>query len=111
MTGEFGTSKPLLKDFTCLKVTPTKWYDLGLQLNISNNELDKIMEEHLDSCKKKMFQTWLRNTPDTTYTELKDALYRIGEHSVAAQLLQSSGRYMKQRERVIPHMDSCNVVS
>ena len=98
MTGGFGTSKLLLKDLVCLKVTPTKWYDLGLQLNISENELDKIEEKHsadLDSCKRKMFQTWLRNTPDATNTELRDALDRIGEHSVATQLLQPSGKYMK----------------
>ena len=105
MVGGFGTSKPLLKDLVCLKVTPTKWYRLGLQLNISENELDKIKANNstdVDSCILEMFKTWLRNTPDATYAELKDALDRIGEHSVAAQLLQPSGRHMKQSpERVI----------
>eukprot|EP00731_Ephydatia_muelleri_P004602 Em0002g778a len=91
--GGFGTSKPLLKDLACLKVTPTKWYRLGLQINISENELDKIKANNptdVDSCILEMFKTWLRNTPDATYAELKDALDRIGEHSVAAQLLQPS---------------------
>eukprot|EP00731_Ephydatia_muelleri_P004490 Em0002g666a len=93
LKGGFGTSKPLLKDLACLKVTPAKWYRLGLQLNISENELDKIKANNstdVDSCILEMFKTWLRNTPDATYAELKDALDRIGEHSVAAQLLQPS---------------------
>ena len=104
MIGQSGTSKPLLSDLACLKVIQTNWYDLGLQLNINENELDKIKANNptdVDSCILDMFKTWLKNTPDATYAELKDALDRIGEHSVAAQLLQPSGRHMKQRERVI----------
>ena len=107
ITVEPGTSKPLLKDLICLKVTPTKWYPLGLHLNISEIELDKIRANHsadVDTCILEMFKTWLRNTPDASYTELNDALDRIGEHSAATQLLQPSGRHMRER-------DSCNVVS
>ena len=55
----------------------------------------------VDSCILEMFKTWLRNTLDATYAELKDALKSIGELSVASKLLQLLGRHMKQRERVI----------
>ena len=67
-----GTSKPLLKDLAHLRVAPTKWYYLGLELNISAIELDKIKANNtadIDLCKLEMFKTWLSNTPDATYTE------------------------------------------
>ena len=76
----------------CLKVPPTKWYQLGLQLNISERELDVIKVNNpvnVDGCILEMFKTWLHNTADASYAGLGEALNRIGEHAVAAHVLQS----------------------
>eukprot|EP00731_Ephydatia_muelleri_P001731 Em0001g1731a len=91
--GEGGSSPPLLKDLVCLKVPPTKWYQLGLQLNLSEHQLDVIKANNagnVETCILEMFKAWLSNTAGASYAELGSALNRIGEHSVAAQLLHSS---------------------
>ena len=93
MLGEGGSSPPLLKDLVCLKVPPTKWYQLGLQLNLSEHQLDVIKANNagnVETCILEMFKAWLSNTAGASYAELGSALNRIGEHSVAAQLLHSS---------------------
>ena len=93
MLGECGSGQPLLKDLVCLKVPPTKWYQLGLQLNISEHKLDVIKannEGNVETCILEMFKVWLSNTAGASYAELGSALNRIGEHSVAAHVLHSS---------------------
>ena len=93
MLGEGGSSPPLLKDLVVLKVPPTKWYQLGLQLNLSEHQLDVIKANNagnVETCILEMFKAWLSKTAGASYAELGSALNRIGEHSVAAQLLHSS---------------------
>lgn len=96
MIENYGKKTPNLKDLVLLKFT--KWYKLGLQLNISEHELETIKENNPkdnDSCKREMFKKWLEETPHASYSELKDALVKIGEKSVAAGLMQHSGRQQK----------------
>ena len=90
----------MLKDLVCLKVPPTKWYQLGLQLNISERELDVIKVNNpvnVDGCILEMFRTWLSNTSNASYADLGEALNRIGEHSVAAQVTSSACKQANTR--------------
>ena len=90
----------MLKDLVCLKVPPTTWYDLGLQLNISEQDLDVIKANNpgdIKTCLREMFKTWLSTTAGASYADLGEALSRIGEHSVAAQLTSSAGKQANMR--------------
>ena len=93
MLGEGSSNPPLLKDLVVLKVPPTKWYQLGLQLNLDERKLDMIKtnnQANVEACIMEMFKEWLKNTADASYAELESALNRMGEHSVAASVLPSS---------------------
>ena len=64
----------------------TKWYDLGLELNISNGVLKMIkLDHHLDAhaCCCRMFDTWLERTPDANWEQLVTALNNIRLHTAA----------------------------
>ena len=72
--------KPQLKDLVLVQTT--KWYNLGLQLGIEVTELDVIEENNpkdIDACKRKMFKTWLKITPNPSYQQLVEALQTVGE--------------------------------
>ena len=64
----------------CQKVPPTKWFQLGLQLNIGEHDLNVIRVNNprdVDTCILEMFKTWLSTTPSASYTDLREALSRI----------------------------------
>ena len=55
-----------------------KWYDIGIQLNISTSTLDAIRQENHSDCGKclqEMVKHWLnRKFPQATFDALIDAL-------------------------------------
>ena len=87
--------KPELKDLVLVQTT--KWYNLGLQLGIKDTELDVIDENNpkdIDACKRKMFQTWLRITPNPSYQQLVEALKTAREICEADHLCKKHGKIM-----------------
>ena len=89
--------KPKIKDLVLLKTV--KWYNLGLQLGIEDTELDVIEENNskdIDTCKRKMFQAWLRITPSPSYQQLVEALVAVRETSEADHLCKKYGKRMTE---------------
>ena len=68
-------------------VRTNKWFDLGLQLGLKDNELAAIRVEYLGNCRRVMFSEWLRTTPKASRKQLIDALNRnaVAERYLAEQ--------------------------
>ena len=68
----------------------TKWFDLGLNLNLEKHELDKIQVDHAhqgnDRQRLEMLDKWLRCTPHATWGDVVRALEQMGENSVAENI-------------------------
>ena len=64
--------------------TTPKWYSLGLQLRISHDDLRTIEADfrNVDRCLTKCIVKWLK-TGKATYTELAEALGKMGEDAAA----------------------------
>ena len=65
------------------------WYDLGLQLGVENAELKMIQKNNprdLTTCRREMFEAWLRITPNPSYQRLVEALLAVGETNEADRL-------------------------
>jgi len=85
--------QPRLKDLVTIKVI--EWYDLGLQLDIDDHELDVIQKDHcgdVRACRWEMFRTWLKNFPTATYQQLVQALHNIGENREAYHICKRYGK-------------------
>ena len=70
------------------------WYLLGLQLGVSEDELDKIEKNYPrdnDLCKVKMFGAWLRADTRATYGKLARALVTHGKRSIAEAMCTARG--------------------
>ena len=87
---EIMDSRPELRELQ-EHVRTNKWFDLGLQLGLKDNELAKIEVEHrgkIDDCRRDMFREWLRaTTPEATRKQLIDALNSkaVSEISIARE--------------------------
>ena len=60
----------------CNKARPN-WYNIGLELDISDDDLDAIENDNpqdSSKCLRKMLQHWLRSDLDRTWKSLADAL-------------------------------------
>ena len=87
------TLEPKLKDVVCIKVD--EWYNLGLQLNIDDGDLEAIKKNNPNdtaSCKRDMFRKWLNSTENPSFKQLVDALVAVGELKEATSL---SKKYSK----------------
>ena len=87
--------EPKIKDLVLVQTT--KWYNLGLHLGIEDTELDVIEQNNpkdIDACKRKMFQAWLKITPNPSYQQLVEALQTVGEISEADHLCEKYGKIM-----------------
>ena len=75
----------------------TKWFELGLQLDIEHSELEKIRIDRRDTdpCKMEMVIHWLKNDDTKSWQKLCDALEKIGEAGVARQIVSD---YPKLKE-------------
>ena len=68
----------------------TKWYYLGLRLQVNTNTLDRIendVRDSNDACRK-MFQAWLRDNSKGTWNDVIAALKSnsVKENGVAEKL-------------------------
>ena len=72
----------------------TKWYEMGLQLNVDQKELDTINHDHHDDSKvacRTMFTEWLENTPtEKSWNKVLEALQSqsVGKSSLASSLVK-----------------------
>ena len=68
----------------------TKWYDIGLQLNVQVHTLDSIKSQFSDpkDCLREILKVWLKTAGKTTWKTLVDALMSrtIEESQLAARL-------------------------
>ena len=89
---EISTPKPTLKELVLVKVT--NWHNLGLQLNIDDDELRTIGRNNpqdQDACKRDMFRAWLKNCPQASYPQLIQAMVDIGDVNEASILGKKHG--------------------
>jgi hypothetical protein len=74
---------------TALKeVQDTRWYDLGLQLQLPPSTLDSIAADHesADDCKRIMLSKWLSEDPEASWERMAAALTMIGHENTAANI-------------------------
>lgn len=79
--------EPTLKELVTVKVND--WYDLGLQLDIQNDDLQTIKRNYphdQKSCKREMFIKWLSICPQASYSQLVKALSVLGDETEADRL-------------------------
>ena len=84
--------RPTLKDL--VKVRVKNWYNLGLQLDIEDDDLDTIESNRprdQEGCKRDMFKAWLRNCPQASYWQLVQAMVESGDVSEADCLCRKYG--------------------
>jgi len=71
-----------------------KWYNLGLQLEIEDYDLQTIERNHpqdQEGCKRDMFRTWLNICPQASYRQLVQALVEVGDVAEAHRLCKKYG--------------------
>ena len=68
----------------------TDWYTLGIQLDLTTSQLDDIQVTHhahgVERLKTKMFDVWLKSSPDASWTDLITALRAMGENTIASEI-------------------------
>ena len=68
----------------------TKWFDLGLNLNLEKHELDKIQLDHAHQGNERqrleMLDKWLRCTRCATWGDVVRALEQMGENRMAENI-------------------------
>ena len=84
------TDEPLLCDLL-EDVTTTKWYHLGLQLDISSHDLDIIEHDTngLEDRLRQMFQKWLKICEKPSWRMIVNAVRTIGEKALGNKLEQA----------------------
>ena len=83
-------------------VRTTKWYNLGIQLGLENNDLEEIAKQNgrnVDDCRRAMFGLWLRTSSKPTRNQLLYALRKksVAEISIANEYersFQTHGMYI-----------------
>ena len=85
--------EPTLRELSELPVVDC-WYRLGIQLGITEDDLDVIEQNYPRDAKmqrSKMFGTWLRSDISATYEKLIKALVVVGKLSLAEKLCRKYG--------------------
>ena len=88
-------SKPALKDVNKYCELDDRWYSLGIELEIDDEELDELREKYsYDPHTRmiKMFSVWLKKGEKPTYRKLLKALENIGKRNVAELICTELGR-------------------
>ena len=67
--------KPKLAELVA-QVRTNKWYSLGLQLQLEDNDLEAIRLDfhNIEDRRREMFRKWLRTVPDASRKQLLAAL-------------------------------------
>ena len=83
-------SKPTLKDLmTDLDSLINNWQHLMISMGVDKYKNDKIernFPHDVDRQKQEAFDLWLRQTPDACWKNVIDALFEIGENTLARAL-------------------------
>jgi len=96
--------KPILKELVKVKVKC--WYDLGLQLDVDDYDLQAIEKNNpqdQDRCKRAMFRRWLEMYPQASYSWLAQSLVELGDVREADILCKKHGIDMPQSRSRSPH--------
>jgi len=87
-----------LKNVTIVLKTVTKWYNLGLQLGVSDYELSQIQcnyPQDNSRCKSEMLSHWFNNAEDQSWDVIADALETIDYRKLANEIRgPSDGMYV-----------------
>ena len=72
------------------------WYNVGLQLELEEEALDKIEKSYHDSStqRRKMFTLWQHSVADPSYHTLVTALLQANEEEVASNICTQHGKYL-----------------
>ena len=90
------SSKPKRKDINKYSELHEKWYMLGTQLEIDDEELDELRKEYNDDPHMrliKMFGVWLEKGETPTYRKLLEALVEIDKKDIAQSICTKLGKY------------------
>ena len=71
------------------------WYNVGLQLDLEEEDLDKIENSNQDSGsqQREMFRLWLRSGANITYDTILTALFRANEKKAVTDLCTQQGKH------------------
>ena len=91
------SSKPKRKDINKYSELDEKWYTLGTELEIDDEELDSLEEKYSDPHKRliKMFGVWLEKGESPTYRKLLEALVGIDKKDFAQSICTQLGKYTR----------------
>ena len=67
----------------------TKWFDLGLKLKLSHNDLTTINKNHpadINRCLQECVALWLRSDTAATWDTLANAVSATGDKAAAAHI-------------------------
>ena len=70
----------------------TRWYSLGIQLNIDTFYLDQIERNYggdAERCKIEVIKFWLRNVTKFTWSKLARAVEGMGGHAKVVETLKA----------------------
>ena len=89
------SSKPTLKDINKYNELDEKWYSIGIELGLDDEELDDMEEKYSDPHRRtiKMFSNWLKKGEVPTYKKLIRALVNVDKTNVAESICSELGRY------------------
>ena len=90
------TLKPKRKDINKYSELDKKWYLLGVELDVDDEELDDLEEKYSDPHKRllKMFGVWLEKGENPTYRKLIEALVEIDKKDIAQSICSKLGKYI-----------------
>ena len=90
------SSKPKLKVINKYRELDDKWYSLGYELEIEDEELDSLGEKYSDPHETliRMFSVWLEKGENPTYRQLLEALVNISQRDVAESICTRLGRFI-----------------
>ena len=88
------SSKPKLKTLNKYHDLHKKWYFLGAELEIDNQELNKLEDKYSDDGMRtlKMFGVWLEKRDNPTYRTLLKALVDIDKEDIAQSICTDLGQ-------------------
>ena len=79
----------LSKIVAAVKGATTKWHDLGLHLELSEDTLGIIASDNkgdAEGCLRTMLSKWLHNDTEASWEKLAKALGAMGEYVIAANI-------------------------
>ena len=62
-----------------------------MKLEVEHHKLQEIKDENdkIEARKREVFDHWLKQTPDASWNNIIDALYAVGEKTLAKELTEN----------------------